>query len=105
MKSDPAPASCPAPRNTELFHARRVATTVSLKHRVVFSLIMGVITTGTISFTLIALNLGFTERFLRIWLKSWGVGYMVAIPAILILGPLVQRAVDRWLGKPEGSPA
>lgn len=63
-------------------------------------MIMGAITTGIISFTLISLNLGFNERFLRIWLKSWTVGYMVAIPAILILGPVVQRAVDRLLGKP-----
>jgi hypothetical protein len=28
---------------------------------------------------------------------------MVAIPAILILGPIIQRAVDRWLRKPATS--
>ncbi len=60
-------------------------------------MIMGVITTGIISFTLIAVNIGFTDRFLAIWLRSWGMAYVVVIPAILILGPLVQKLVDRIL--------
>jgi hypothetical protein len=80
--------------------ARATAPAASIKQKVAFAMMMGVITTGVISFTLIALNLGFNERFLRIWLRSWGVGYAVAIPAILILSPLVQRAVDALLKQP-----
>ncbi len=72
----------------------------SLKQRVAFALIMGVITTGVLSFALISLNLGYTERFLRTWLRSWVIGYMVVIPAILILGPVVQRWVERLLIRP-----
>jgi hypothetical protein len=94
----PALRSCPVASQNHRVVSR--AATPSFKQKVAFAMIMGVITTGTISFTLIAINLGFSERFLRIWLKSWGVGYAVAIPAILILGPVVQRTVDRWLAKP-----
>ena len=58
-------------------------------------MIMGVITTGIISFTLISINVGFIEAFLRIWLRSWLMAYVVVIPAILLIGPRVQLLVDR----------
>lgn len=65
-----------------------------MKTKIAFALIMGIITTGIISFTLISINVGFGELFLRIWLKSWGMAYVVVIPAILIIGPRVQKLVD-----------
>jgi hypothetical protein len=66
-----------------------------MKQKIAFALIMGIITTGIISFTLISVNIGYTERFLSIWLRSWGMAYLVVIPAILAIGPLVQRLVTR----------
>jgi len=65
-----------------------------MKHKITFAMIMGIITTGIISFTLIAVNVGFVESFFRIWLKSWGMAYLVVIPAILLIGPQVQKLVD-----------
>jgi len=69
-----------------------------MKQKVVFALIMGGITTAIISFTLIYINIGLTEGFLSIWLKSWAIAYSIIIPAILIIGPLVQRFVNRLFG-------
>lgn len=66
-----------------------------MKNKIAFALIMGIVTTGIISFTLISINVGFTEHFLRIWLRSWGMAYLVVIPAILIIAPRVQQLVDR----------
>jgi hypothetical protein len=66
-----------------------------MKNRIAFAMIMGVITTGIISFTLIAVNIGFTNNFLKTWLRSWGLAYLVVIPAILIIAPFVQNMVDR----------
>ena len=65
-----------------------------MKNKIAFALIMGIVTTGIISFTLISINIGFSDRFLSIWLKSWGVAYLVVIPAILLIAPLVQKFVD-----------
>jgi len=65
-----------------------------MKSKILFAVIMGVITTGIISFSLLAFNLGFSERFLGIWLKSWFKGYLIVIPIILIVGPQVQKAVN-----------
>ncbi|MFL5752772.1 MAG: DUF2798 domain-containing protein [Bacteroidia bacterium] len=68
-----------------------------MKNKIVFALIMGIVTTGIISFTLISINIGFSEKFLKIWLRSWGMAYLVVIPAILIIGPVIQRLVDKLL--------
>ena len=66
-----------------------------LKVKVVFALVMGVITTGIISFSLIAINIGFTETFVQLWLKSWLMAYVFVIPAILFIAPPVERFVNR----------
>ena len=72
-----------------------------MKHKIAFALIMGIITTGIISFTLISINIGFTEKFFKIWIKSWAMAYCVVIPAILIIGPKVQKLVDFVFKKSE----
>lgn len=66
-----------------------------MKQKIAFALIMGVITTGIISFTLISINIGFIDAFFKIWLRSWAMAYMVVIPAILLIGPMVQSLVDK----------
>lgn len=68
-----------------------------LKRKIAFALSMGIVTTGIVSFVLIALNLGFSDRFALVWLRSWGVGYVIAIPAILMIGPRLQAQVDRFI--------
>lgn len=66
-----------------------------MKNKIAFAMIMGVITTGIISFTIVSVNNGFIDCFLEIWLKAWGIAYLVAVPAILIIAPRVQNLVDR----------
>lgn len=68
-----------------------------LKQKVAFALIMGVVTTGIISFTLISLNIGFVERFWQIWLRSWSMAYVVVVPAILVIAPRIQVLVLRLI--------
>jgi LytS/YehU family sensor histidine kinase len=74
-----------------------------MKTKIAFALIMGIITTGIISFTLISINLGFTAGFFRIWLKSWGLAYVVVIPAILIIAPRIQKLVDAFFSEKQKS--
>lgn len=71
-----------------------------LKRKIAFALLMGIVTTGIISFALVALNLGFSTDFLRIWLRSWVIGYVIVIPAILLIGPRLQAQVDRLIDRP-----
>lgn len=70
---------------------------LQLKRKVAFALSMGIVTTGIISFALLSLNMGFSEGFALTWLRSWGTGYVIVIPAILLVGPRLQAQVDRWV--------
>src|SRR5260221_24107 len=76
-----------------------------LKRRITFALSMGVVTTGIISFTIIALNLGFSDKFLRLWLRSWGTAYAIVIPVILLISPRVQGLIDRLIPLESRSPS
>ncbi|MGK9237296.1 DUF2798 domain-containing protein [Inquilinus limosus] len=68
-----------------------------LKRKIAFALSMGIVTTGIISFVLLALNLGFPEGFALTWLRSWATGYVIVIPAILLIGPRLQAQLDRLI--------
>lgn len=70
-----------------------------MKQKIAFAMLMGVITTCIISFTLVAINVGFGSLFLTVWLRSWAIAYLVVIPAILIIGPKIQNIVDRFFNE------
>jgi hypothetical protein len=66
-----------------------------MKQKIAFALIMGIVTTGIISFTIISINIGYGPSFFKIWLSAWAMAYAVVIPAILFVGPLVQGLVNK----------
>jgi hypothetical protein len=66
-----------------------------LKRKIAFALIMALLTTGIISFTVIGVNLGFIDHFLQIWVKSWLIAYLIAVPCILIAGPMIEKLVQQ----------
>jgi hypothetical protein len=68
-----------------------------LKRKIAFALLMGIVTTGIISFAILALNLGFSETFAVVWLRSWGIAYVIVVPAILLIGPALQARIDRLI--------
>ena len=68
-----------------------------LRRRIAFALTMGIVTTGIISFTIVSLNLGFTDKFALQWLRSWATAYAIVIPNILLIGPRVQAVIDRLI--------
>jgi Protein of unknown function (DUF2798) len=66
----------------------------SVKRRIAFAFLMGIVTTGLVSFTVILVNLGLTERFWQLWFKSWSVAFIIVVPIILVVAPLIERFVD-----------
>ncbi len=64
-------------------------------------MLMGIITTGIVSFTLIWVNRGLAPGFVRVWLRSWVVAYIVVIPVILTVSPKVQRVANYLCRKRE----
>lgn len=70
---------------------------VPRKRRLAFALVMGILTTGIISFVLLAMNLGFSSSFAATWLKSWAIAYVIVIPAILLVGPRLQAWMEQLI--------
>lgn len=70
-----------------------------MKQKIAFALIMGIVTTGIISFTLITVNIGWANFQVEIWLKSWAIAYLIVIPAILMISPLVEKLVTILIPK------
>lgn len=64
-----------------------------MKKKIAFAMIMGIVTTAIVSFTLIAVNVGFGDEFLTVWVRSWMLAYIVAIPAILVIAPKIEKLV------------
>jgi len=65
-----------------------------MKQKLAFALIMGMITTAVISFVLIAINIGFGDRFIAAWLRSWSVSYVLAVSSMLLIGPKIHLFVN-----------
>jgi hypothetical protein len=59
------------------------------------TLIMSMITTCVISFTLVSINVGFTDRFVLIWPRSWFIAFIIALLSILFVGPVVKKYLDK----------
>ncbi|MDX2173876.1 MAG: DUF2798 domain-containing protein [Bacteroidota bacterium] len=59
-----------------------------------FALITGLIVTSYISFTLVAVNAGFTNKFVFIWLRSWLIAYMLVIPSLLFVVPFIRKKLN-----------
>jgi hypothetical protein len=65
-----------------------------MKHKFIFALIMGMITTGLVSFTLTSYHVGFGTRFLGRWLTSWSIAIAPALFSILFISPKVLVLVN-----------
>lgn len=64
------------------------------KQRIAFAFLTATVTTAIVSFTVVLINVGLAEPFLRVWFKSWFLADIVAFPVILIGSPLIKRFVD-----------
>ena len=68
-----------------------------MKQKLAFAVLMGIVTTGTISFVLVSVNIGYGARFLFIWMRSWGIAYLVALPMVLFVAPRIDRFVKKYI--------
>ena len=59
-----------------------------------FALVTGLLVTSYITFTLVSVNLGFTPNFIFVWLRSWLIAYILAVPSLLFVGPFIRRKLE-----------
>ncbi len=59
-----------------------------------YCLLMSAKMTGCVSATVTAVNLGFSNVFIKEWLYSWSIAFPIGFGVLLVLSPLFRRAVD-----------
>lgn len=52
---------------------------------------MALMMSGLMTFVITAVNVGFPPDFLLRWLKSYSIGFCIAVPAIYLLAPLARK--------------
>ena len=62
------------------------------------SAMTGVVTSVLLTFVGLALNYGFHPDFLERWAKAAALGYVTAVPVLLLVVPRVQRFVLSRVG-------
>lgn len=55
---------------------------------------IAIIVTSYITFTLVALNLGFADNFLFAWLRSWAIAATLVFLSILFVAPIVRKIMN-----------
>jgi len=56
-----------------------------------FTVLMALMMSGFMTFVITAVNIGFPSDFLLRWLKSYGIGFCIAVPAIYLLAPFARK--------------
>jgi hypothetical protein len=61
-----------------------------------FALITGLVVTSYITFTLVAVNVGFKNDFIFKWFRSWLIAYMLAVPSLLFVAPFIRKKLNLY---------
>jgi hypothetical protein len=65
-----------------------------------FGLFMAFFMSFLMSGAITALNIGFPPDFLARWMHSWGMAFVLAYPAILIVAPIARQLALRFAESP-----
>ena len=68
------------------------------KFHLVFSLIMGAMMISLMTLVITFINVGLIDNFLRLWMKAFGIAYVVGVPVIFFLAPVARKLTGRVLG-------
>ncbi len=71
--------------------------TLQTKRHLLFSVLMGALMTGVVSFVLTALNTGLNARFMAVWLPGYAVAFVCASPIIYVAAPKLRALVERMV--------
>jgi hypothetical protein len=61
-----------------------------------FALLMSSITTLFVSLVLVVVNLGFTDDFIKVWLRTWLIAFVLVTLSILFLAPVLRKFLDKF---------
>ena len=62
-----------------------------LKSTLKFASVTAFVVTSYITFTLVAVNIGFVNNFISLWLRSWLIAFLLAVPSLLFITPFIRE--------------
>ena len=68
---------------------------VSIKKRIVTTLIMAICMSFCMSLVMTLVNVGPANFVLVMWLRSWLIGFIVALPLAFFLPPAIQKIATK----------
>ena len=71
------------------------------KFHLVFSLLMGAMMIFVMTFVITLVNVGWSDAFLRTWMKAFAIAYVAGVPVIFFLAPVARRVTAGLLGTPQ----
>lgn len=60
-----------------------------------FYFLMALSMSGLMSFVVTTINIGIVPNLISAWLDAWIVGFLAALPAIMIVTPVVRKIVSQ----------
>lgn len=60
-----------------------------------FAIVMSLATTFFVTFILVSINLGFTDKFIFIWLRSWFIAFVLVGLSILFVAPTIKKYLNK----------
>ncbi len=67
---------------------------------IVMPFLLSVLMSGIISFVSTAKALGLSPDLVQSWLKAWGLSWLVAFPAVVVVLPVVRRLAGMLVQSP-----
>lgn len=62
--------------------------------KIVFGVLMAFFMAMAMSFIMVLINIGLVESFIPIWLKSFFIGFVVAVPTSMIAAPISNKLIN-----------
>lgn len=60
---------------------------------VVFSFWMALLMSSLMSFVVTVSNMGLTPGIVVVWLQAWALAFVIALPAVMVVTPVVRQLV------------
>ena len=67
------------------------------KFHLVFSVVMGSTMFLVMTFVITFANVGWSENFSQLWMKAYGIAFVVGVPLIFFVAPVARKLTGRLL--------
>jgi len=74
-----------------IFELKKIRKLDKKYKNIAFSILMGLGMSLFMSLVMTIINIGLNKLFLMFWMKAWAIGFLAALPAVLILPRLIGK--------------